>query len=846
VVGSPKNRKLSELLRGGALPPAAALELGISLGVALQRAQAADAASPLPPQRELEPDTIAVASDGTVPTADLGRSYDLGGVESHRSAAYDAPEVLSGFDPSDASHVFSAGALLYEAFLGEPLFASGDLAGARRMISRGLARTLERRDVAGRLDALVTGLGALIVRCLAEEPEDRWVGGAALAAELTRLRGQVIEPPFALERCLAARPIAPPPPSAAVVAPPEPPSFLSGISGLALRSQPGISSDELEKALASNAALPIAEPGETDSARIQRDLRSAVAGSVAVDFDLEERKRKVEQPLLSLEHRTRKAPAEPPQRLTPKPLYKEETFAGAFRWFLTRVSIWGGLPLAALAAWAYFGATPSVTNAQARKVWDALPEVARAGLPEQRQEAIANWWAQRPHSGLLTPAGDALLTALPAAWVDAATAGPSKPEQPLTPGTPAPAGMVTEANAWVGGGFEPPAGLGALKLDIDQADRSVSKVVTAKITARGGASAEALAAARGEAAPATSGPRSADGFTSEAFFLEPGQYDVALTYDEGGDAGVHTGAIKQLRVNAGHTTRVHGVITAPVGFVRLHFGSEEAERSEHVSLAAFGAGDDPVWTGRGGAWLPVPSGTVRVRAVHDDGRHRPTEVWIDDVVVPEDGGKLERRQEVPLGEQLNPTGPGVRVEVVNLGRDVSEQSQVLLYRQGANPAAAPALHRGRGAFYFDAHPGEYDLRVVFEPSSKVLDLRGEAIVQEMVVAEEGVTRLTVDVELPYGTVDLVATRDGEDWSELVRVVLINPGAQFEGSRRVADFEAGEPLPVPVGTWDIHVLAKGPSGLRHETFPSVTLRHGMTWAQRFDLGDASWTAERPTR
>ena len=118
---------------------------------------------------------LATARDGESPT--LTRSGDLLG-----TPLYMAPEQARGAqNGTDASDVYSLGAVLYECLCGQPPVASGPLAAVIDAI-------LNRDPVAPRRvrASASEDLARIALQCLEKEPERRYPSAAALADDLRR------------------------------------------------------------------------------------------------------------------------------------------------------------------------------------------------------------------------------------------------------------------------------------------------------------------------------------------------------------------------------------------------------------------------------------------------------------------------------------------------------------------------------------------------------------------------------------------------------------------------------------------------------------------------------------
>ncbi len=159
------------LAREGALPPAAALRVARYLAAGLAAVHGArlahgavrPAAVALDPRGHARLTGLGVAALLPPPGTDPDADRLLG------PARYLAPERLAGEAPSAAADVFAAGAVLVEIFTGRPIPESG---------------SPELPDPT----TLPEGLPAVLARCLARDPGERYADGAALGAALAEIR----------------------------------------------------------------------------------------------------------------------------------------------------------------------------------------------------------------------------------------------------------------------------------------------------------------------------------------------------------------------------------------------------------------------------------------------------------------------------------------------------------------------------------------------------------------------------------------------------------------------------------------------------------------------------------
>nr|WP_042178223.1 serine/threonine-protein kinase [Kibdelosporangium sp. MJ126-NF4]CEL13055.1 putative serine/threonine protein kinase [Kibdelosporangium sp. MJ126-NF4]CTQ98742.1 putative serine/threonine protein kinase [Kibdelosporangium sp. MJ126-NF4] len=123
----PSNTLAAVLADRGTLPADEVARIGAQIASALAVAHAAGIL-----HRDVKPDNVLIAPDGTVKITDFGISRLVGDATRTEvglivgTPAYLAPEVASGHRAEYASDVFSLGATLYAASEGEPPFGNDD------------------------------------------------------------------------------------------------------------------------------------------------------------------------------------------------------------------------------------------------------------------------------------------------------------------------------------------------------------------------------------------------------------------------------------------------------------------------------------------------------------------------------------------------------------------------------------------------------------------------------------------------------------------------------------------------------------------------------------------------
>ena len=147
--------------------------------------------------RDLKPENIFIAETprGAVPKLlDFGIAKDIGGAATFGAAtptatllgtpAYMAPEQINGESAISASaDVWALGVILYEALLGALPFRGHTVPGLLEAIVRGEYLPLSEQRVV----AVDPNLAAVVQRCLARRPTDRYRDAGALSLALSSL-----------------------------------------------------------------------------------------------------------------------------------------------------------------------------------------------------------------------------------------------------------------------------------------------------------------------------------------------------------------------------------------------------------------------------------------------------------------------------------------------------------------------------------------------------------------------------------------------------------------------------------------------------------------------------------
>ena len=190
VIGAP----LTDRIDAGPLDVKETLRIATELTAALAHAHARGVV-----HRDVKPDNILLDESGTVRLLDFGLALAADMTRLTQTdftvgtPAYLACEQVGGSDQPQGpwTDVHAVGLILYECLLGQSPFTGRD---AMTLMAQVVA--FVPKSVSAQRDGVGAGLDAVVARCLAKEPAERYADCGELLAELERIgRG---EPPEAL------------------------------------------------------------------------------------------------------------------------------------------------------------------------------------------------------------------------------------------------------------------------------------------------------------------------------------------------------------------------------------------------------------------------------------------------------------------------------------------------------------------------------------------------------------------------------------------------------------------------------------------------------------------------
>jgi serine/threonine protein kinase/tetratricopeptide (TPR) repeat protein len=190
-----KGTTLALKLREGSVPEETAIAWGIQIASAMEHAAEAGIV-----HRDLKPGNIMITPKGVIKVLDFGLAMMLRmpeddlteSIASSSDAAgtmpYMAPEQLKGGKADFRSDIYSLGALLYESVTGRRLFSAS---GTVSLIVEILNNTpVPPRQLNSKLSPTFE---AVILRCLAKEPDRRYQHAPEVRAALESIQGGQIE-----------------------------------------------------------------------------------------------------------------------------------------------------------------------------------------------------------------------------------------------------------------------------------------------------------------------------------------------------------------------------------------------------------------------------------------------------------------------------------------------------------------------------------------------------------------------------------------------------------------------------------------------------------------------------
>jgi serine/threonine protein kinase len=137
--------------------------------------------------RDVKPENVMLTPKGDVKLLDFGLAVEGEGARragGKGTPLYMAPEQARGEAVTHASDVFALGLVLYELLTGTPAYPIPEVADEAQL--RALFERIEHGDVPGTraMEREHPELGAIVTRCLAHEPRDRWPDGRTLMLAL--------------------------------------------------------------------------------------------------------------------------------------------------------------------------------------------------------------------------------------------------------------------------------------------------------------------------------------------------------------------------------------------------------------------------------------------------------------------------------------------------------------------------------------------------------------------------------------------------------------------------------------------------------------------------------------
>ena len=214
---------LAEVLAGGPLPAARAMDVVAQAAGALAAAHAAGLV-----HRDIKPANLLLGPGGVVKVTDFGIAHAAGAAPLTRTGtlvgtpAYLAPERAAGEPATSASDLYSLGIVGYECLTGAPPFTGTPVE---------VALAHQHRPLPPLPPSVPADVAALVTRLTAKDPQDRPASAAEAAGQAEWLRGAQATTTAALPA--PAVPITQPPtrPLTLAGAPVAPPSTSAQLAG---------------------------------------------------------------------------------------------------------------------------------------------------------------------------------------------------------------------------------------------------------------------------------------------------------------------------------------------------------------------------------------------------------------------------------------------------------------------------------------------------------------------------------------------------------------------------------------------------------------------------------------
>jgi eukaryotic-like serine/threonine-protein kinase len=182
-----KGDSLRERVGKHGMTPADAIAIAIQIAHGLGKAHASGVV-----HRDLKPENVMLDADGRVKIVDFGLAKLAAAADEKAGAdlstqegkilgtpSYMAPEQAKGSRVGPTADVFSLGVVLYEMLTGERPFAGASLVDVLVAVARDEApRPSKRRP------GIPSSVDAIVLRCLAKDPKDRFAEGYAVAHAL--------------------------------------------------------------------------------------------------------------------------------------------------------------------------------------------------------------------------------------------------------------------------------------------------------------------------------------------------------------------------------------------------------------------------------------------------------------------------------------------------------------------------------------------------------------------------------------------------------------------------------------------------------------------------------------